>query len=90
MEQYRTAIVREILFRCIPVIVIITIAIIAIVIIVKFIGVWKEKYAKILVVAFIISTLFICGLIMFFDTKLLFFMRSVFYSFDCCFAANIR
>lgn len=72
MEQYRTAIVREILFRLVPPILLIIIAIIAIVVLVKFTGVWELKYAKLFTFASILVIILICGLILLFDTKDLF------------------
>ena len=72
MQQYRTAIVREILFRLVPPILLIIIAIIAIVILVKFTGVWKLKHAKVFTFATTFIIISICGLILFLDTKDLF------------------
>lgn len=72
MEQYRAAIVREILFRLIPPILLIIISITAIVILIKFTGAWELKHAKIFTVASTFIIVLICGLILFFDTKDLF------------------
>lgn len=72
MQQYRTAIVREILFRLVPPILLIIIAIIAIVILVKFTGVWELKHAKVFTFATTFIIISICGLILFLDTKDLF------------------
>ena len=72
MQQYRTAIVREILCRLVPPILLIIIAIIAIVILVKFTGVWELKHAKVFTFATTIIIISICGLILFLDTKDLF------------------
>ena len=72
MQQYRTAIVREILFRLIPPILLFIIAIIAIVILLKFIDAWEIKRAKIITLAGEFIVILICGLIIFFDTKDLF------------------
>ena len=73
MQQYRTAIVREILFRLIPPILLFIIAIIAIFLLVKFAGAWELKQAKIITFATIFIDILVCGLILFFDTKDLFF-----------------
>ena len=72
MQQYRTAIVREILFRLIPPILLFIIFIIAIVILLKFIDAWEIKRIKIITLACSFVVILICGLIMFFDTKDLF------------------
>ena len=72
MQQYRTAIVREILFRLIPPILLIIIAIIAIFLLVKFAGAWELKQAKIITFTTIFINILVCGLILFFDTKDLF------------------
>ena len=72
MQQYRTAIVREILFRLVPPILLIIIAIIAIVILVKFTGVRELKHAKLFTFATTFIIISICGLILFLDTKDLF------------------
>ena len=72
MQQYRTAIVREILFRLIPPILLIIIAIIAIFLLVKFAGAWELKRVKIITFATIFINILVCGLILFFDTKDLF------------------
>lgn len=73
MQQYREAIVREILFILIPSILLLIIAIIGIVILVKFTETWKLKHARIFIFSTTFIILIVCGLILFFDTKDLFY-----------------
>ena len=77
MEQYRSAILREILFRLIPSILIVILGVIATIIMIKYIdktigGLWELKSARIVIFSAALVTLPICGFIMFFDTKPLF------------------
>ena len=72
MEQYRTAIIKEILFRLFPPILLFIIAIIAIFILLKFIDAWEIRRTKIITLACAFVVILICGLIIFFDTKDLF------------------
>ena len=72
MEQYRAAVVREIIFRLVPPILLILIGCIGAIIFVKFIGAWQLKYSKLITVGSMFLAITICGLILFFDTKGLF------------------
>lgn len=72
MEQYREAIVREILFRLIPPIIMVLIALIGIVVLAKFIGVENVKHSKLIMVFTMIFIIVTCSLILYFDTKGLF------------------
>lgn len=72
MEQYREAIVREILFRLVPPILIVLIVSIGIFVLIKHIGLWHLKYSKLVTITTIALVFIICGLILFFNTNGLF------------------
>lgn len=72
MEQYREAIVREILFRSIPPLLLVIISAIVIIILVKFAGLGDFKYSTFFTIATIVLIAIICSLIVFFNTKGLF------------------